>query len=234
MKKAVLWKRLYYAALLVYAAGGLAIGLFTAFVTKERPFMGFVGLLFLPLPWLIRFVFRLKPAYLADTCLLAFIFAAFELGVALSWYSRFAYYDLVAHGVSGCVFAAVGLCGFYLLREDKRAPMKKDRVLAVSFSFLFSMTAAGLWEIVEYVIYLFFGNDSQYAVAPYAGFNGVADTMEDMMICLLGTAVMCALMWIHLGGRRIVLVRPVDQFVEVKWGESTPPSPGDDGGHTED
>lgn len=46
--------------------------------------------------------------------------------------------------------------------------MKKDRLLAVSFSFLFSMTAAGLWEIVEYVIYLFFGNDSQYAVAPYA------------------------------------------------------------------
>ena len=87
--------------------------------------------------------------------------------------------------MSGCVFAAVGLCGFYLLREDKRAPMKKDRLLAVSFSFLFSMTAAGLWEIVEYVIYLFFGNDSQYAVAPYAGFNGVADTMEDMMILSL-------------------------------------------------
>lgn len=222
-----MWKRLYGAVLLAYAVGGAAIGLYTAFVTKDRPFMGFVGLLFLPLPWLIRFVFRLKPAYLADSCLLTFIFAAFELGVALSWYSRFAYYDLIAHGVSGCVFAAVGLCGFYFLREDKRAPMKKDRLLAVSFSFLFSMTAAGLWEIVEYVIYLFFGNDSQYAVAPYAGFNGVADTMEDMMICLLGTAVMCALIWLHLGGRRVIFVRPVDQFVEANWGTDGLDEPAD-------
>lgn len=149
MKRTTIWKTIYYTVLAAYAAGGIAIGLYTAFVTKDRPFMGFVGLLFLPLPWLIRVVFRLKPAYLADTCLIAFIFAAFELGVAFSWYSKFPYYDLIAHGVSGVVFTAVGLCGFYLLREDKRAPMKKDRLLAVSFSFLFSMTAAGLWEIVE-------------------------------------------------------------------------------------
>ena len=89
------------------------------------------------------------------------------------------------------------------------------------------MTAAGLWEIVEYVIYLFFGNDSQYAVAPYAGFNGVADTMEDMMICLLGTAVMCALIWFHLGGRRVIFVRPVDQFVEANWGTDGLDEPAD-------
>ena len=129
--------------------------------------------------------------------------------------------------MSGVVFTAVGLCGFYLLREDKHAPMKKDRLLAVSFSFLFSMTAAGLWEIVEYVIYLLFGNDSQYAIAPYAGYNGVADTMEDMMICMLGTAVMCVFLWFHLGGRRFFFVAPVDQFVRANWGDTASAGPGE-------
>lgn len=219
MKKTVNWRAFYVAAVILYALGGVAIGLYTAFMPGEtRGFMGFAGLLFLPIPWLIRVVFRLKPAYLADICLLAFIFAAFELGVAFSWYSKYAYYDLLAHGVSGVIFTAVGLCAYYLFREDKHAPMGKDRLVSVSFAAFFSMTAAGMWEIVEYVIYLVFGNDSQYAVAPYAGFNGVADTMEDMMICLAGTAVMCLFLWIHLGGRRLSVLAPIDQFVRVNWG----------------
>lgn len=219
MKQAGLWKWIFYTAVALYALGGIAIGLYTAFMPgEERAYMGFVGLLFLPIPWLIRFMFRLRPAYLADTCLLAFIFLAFELGVAFSWYSKYTYYDLLAHGISGAVFAAVGLCGFYLLREDKKAPMKKDRLVAVGFSFLFSMTCAGMWEIIEYVMYLMTGDDSQYAVAPYAGFNGVADTMEDMMICLLGALVFCGLALVHLKGRRVFLLEPVDQFVQVNWG----------------
>ena len=80
------------------------------------------------------------------------------------------------------------------------------------------MTAAGMWEILEYLMWVFTGDDSQYSIAPYVGFNGVSDTMEDMMICLVGTAVLCWLMWIHLGGRRrLLLFKPVDQFLEANW-----------------
>lgn len=218
------WRPAYWITVVLYALGGIAIGLYTAFMPGEtRGFLGLVGLLFLLIPPLVRLVFRLKPAYLADICLLVFIFTAFELGVAFSWYSKFAYYDLLAHGVSGMVFAEVGLCVYYYFREDKQAPIGKDRLVAVAFSGFFSMTAAGMWEIIEYVMWLFTGNDSQYSIAPYVGFNGVSDTMEDMMICLAGTLVLCLLMWFHLGGRRrLLLFRPVDQFVEVNWGVSYP------------
>lgn len=213
------WRLAYWITVTLYALGGIAIGLYTAFAPGEtRGFLGLVGLLFLLIPPLLRLIFRLKPAYLADICLLVFIFMAFELGVAFSWYSKFAYYDLLTHGVSGMIFAAVGLCVYYYFREDKQAAPGKDRLVAVSFSAFFSMTAAGMWEILEYLMWVFTGDDSQYSIAPYVGFNGVSDTMEDMMICLVGTVVLCWLMWIHLGGRRrLLLFKPVDQFLEANW-----------------
>ena len=60
-------------------------------------------------------------------------------------------------------------------------------------SFFFSGFVAVLWEIFEFVADLLTGNDSQNVAA-----TGVADTMEDMMICLVGGLFMAAVIWLLL------------------------------------
>ncbi len=175
---------------------------------------GLAGLLFLPAFPLLRWVFRLKKAPLMDAVLLIFLFLAFILGTVLGWYSYIWWFDLAVHCLSGFVACALGLCLFWMVREDKRAPMGRDALAASGFGFFFSQFVAGLWEMLEYLGFLLTGHDSQNVAA-----TGVGDTMEDMLICLAGSLVMTAAVWLHLKGkRRSFLVLPAEEFYRANYG----------------
>lgn len=164
---------------------------------------------------LVRKIGRLKIAPLMDATLIIFIFLAFHLGVALGLYSYVWWYDLAVHCLSGAVFALVGLCLYWMTREDKRAPMEKNALSAAGYAFFFSGFIAVLWEIFEFVADILTGNDSQNVAA-----TGVTDTMEDMMICLVGGLFMAAVIWLHLKGRRrFLLMRPAEEFYRANYGE---------------
>ena len=199
--------------IIAFILGALFIGLYQL-ATKGIgvAWMGFVSVLYLLIPLVVRKLFRLRPAYLMDMVLYIFIFIAFDLGVALRLYTSVWWIDLAAHFVSGFLFTAVGLCVYYYLRQDKGLGMGHDRAVAVGFSFCFCQFTAVAWEIIEYAGFIFFGHDSQDMK------NGVRDTMEDMMICMAGSILMCVLMAIHLRGRhKIFLFAPVDEFYRVNF-----------------
>lgn len=206
----------------VYTLASLAVSVYL-FAEKGvgSGLVGLCSLLYLLIFPLCRRLFRVRPGWLLDTVLMVFIFCAFTLGTALAWYSRFAYYDLLMHFLSGVLVAMLGLCAYYWLREPDRRLTPPNRGMATALSFLFPQFVAIAWEMVEYIGFLLTGHDSQRVAE-----TGVADTMEDMMICMAGALVMAILVWIHLGGkRRIPLLRPVDDWVRDSWhAEATVPS----------
>ena len=170
--------------------------------------MGFIAVLYLLIPPLYRRIFHLKPTYLIDMVLMIFILLAFNLGVALRLYGSIPWYDNAVHGLSGAVFALIGLCVFYVLEEDKGHGPGHNRRTAVGFSFCFAMMTAPVWELIEYAGFLFFGHDAQDIA------NGVKDSMEDMFFCLVGAMILCVLMAIHLRGPAQALpVRPVGRVL---------------------
>lgn len=199
--------------IIAFILGALFVGLYQLAVKGIGiAWMGFVSVLFLLIPLLLRKIFRLRPAYLMDIVLYIFIFIAFDLGVALRLYGSIWWIDLAAHFVSGFLFTAVGLCIYYYLRRDKGMNMGQERALAVSFSFCFCQFTAVAWEIIEYAGFIFFGHDSQDMA------HGVRDTMEDMIICMAGSIIMCILMAIHLRGKhKIFLFAPVDEFYRANF-----------------
>ncbi len=175
---------------------------------------GFAGALFLLVFPLLRRIFRLKKVPLMDAVLTVFLFLAFDLGTVLGLYSYIWWMDLAAHGLSGFLFTMVGLCLYWMIREEKRAPMGKDALAAASYAFFFSSFIAALWEIFEYVAFLVTGHDSQNVAA-----TGVGDTMEDIMICLAGSLVMAALIYLHLKGKhRSFLLLPAEEFYRANYG----------------
>ena len=111
--------------------------------------MGFIAVLYLLIPPLYRRIFHLKPTYLIDMVLMIFILLAFNLGVALRLYGSIPWYDNAVHGLSGAVFALIGLCVFYVLEEDKGHGPGHNRRTAVGFSFCFAMMTAPVWELIE-------------------------------------------------------------------------------------
>ena len=152
-------------------------------------------------------ILRLK-AYTLAIVLEAFIFCAFTLGTALRWYTKIWWYDLLMHGLSGLLFSLFGLCAYYLLREEKERSPRADGWLSTAFSFCFSMMIAGMWEIIEYVLFLITGYDSQNVPT-----TGVGDTMEDMMICLAGAAVFALLQLLYTRkGKLSRLFSPASEF----------------------
>ncbi|MCI8553618.1 MAG: hypothetical protein HFJ80_01565 [Clostridiales bacterium] len=197
------------------AAGGAAEKLL-AFCQNTGVFsllkMG-VSFLFLLIPPVLCRLFRAKPAYGMNIAIYLFCFAAYSLGVAMEWYHRIGIYDLIAHFLSGVFFALIGMCAWLFLRRDRTGPLDADPRQTAAFSFLFAGFVAGFWELLEYASFLITGYDSQNVAA-----TGVADTMEDMLMGMLGgllTAVVF-LVWSRWHHRSILLA-PVREFYRVNF-----------------
>ena len=219
------YSRLLLVTVIGYVLGCLATGGYVLLSggAAARGVGGLAGTLFVLVFPLLRRIFRLKKAPLLDAVLLVFIFLAFSLGTVLGLYSYIWWYDLAAHGISGFLFTMVGLCLYWMMREDKSAPVGKDALAAAGFAFFFSQFVAGLWEIFEYVGFLLTGHDSQNVAA-----TGVGDTMEDMMICLAGSLIMAAAVWLHLKGKhRSLLLLPAEEFYRANYGAAYPAGEGD-------
>ena len=71
------------------------------------------------------------------------------------------------------------------------------------------MAVAGLWELAEYGINLLTGRDVQHVLD-----TGVADTMQDMLVCMLGTIATLPLLRPLSQGRQTRLTAPIYAFLD--------------------
>ena len=71
------------------------------------------------------------------------------------------------------------------------------------------MAVAGLWELAEYGINLVTGRDVQHVLD-----TGVGDTMQDMLVCMIGTIATLPLLRPLSQGRQTRFTAPIDAFLE--------------------
>lgn len=113
------------------------------------------------------------------------IVCACELGTALHFYDRWGWWDLFAHGFFG--FNAA-LTVFALLAQSKNIRVHSAFLLLAAFCV--AMAFGAVWEITEYTVDCLTGSDVQrVAESIAAGKSPVADTMEDLIITVIGVAV---------------------------------------------
>ena len=72
------------------------------------------------------------------------------------------------------------------------------------------MAVAGLWEIAEYLISFVVGLDLQRVAA-----TGVSDSMQDMIVCMIGTLVTLPFVHRLCHGKADPLTGAVSAFVEL-------------------
>ena len=150
----------------------------------------------------------LKVVHQIDFIILAFTLIAYPLGSCLDFYARFPGYDKLMHMLSGAFVSVLCILLYCALKPGHRIG-RGDFALAVLFTFFGSMAVAGLWELAEYAINLITGRDVQHVLD-----TGVGDTMQDMLVCMIGTVATLPLLRPLSQGRQTRFTAPIDAFLE--------------------
>lgn len=123
------------------------------------------------------------------------------LGSELKFYDRYAWWDRVLHFLCGIMFVSFGI------------PLARKTGITSRLWILFSCitlstTLHALWEIAEYIVDAAAHTDHQRWQKHSQTHNhlspksvqpaGLVDTMNDIIICLVGTVASCAVWWFIL------------------------------------
>mgnify|MGYP004683843645 CR=1 FL=1 len=154
-------------------------------------------------------VLRLRRSAQMDFMILLFILLAFPCGSVLEFFQLIPHYDKICHTLSGAFVSMLALALFLTICPEGRLT-RRNRLLAVLFVFFASMAVAGLWEICEYFVNLITGRDVQRVLA-----TGVGDTMQDMIVCMIGTLISLPFVGRACEGKPSALTSPADAFIEL-------------------
>ncbi len=164
---------------LIFVVGVVALGMLIfekdITITRTLQLLGIVPIMLVP--QLLRWLFHLNVPKVFETTYLIFVFLAYFLGVALSWYGSVPYYDKLVHFLSGFVSSMFGV---YLLVHMKE--YSKNPWFNALFIVMMSLSIAGLWEFFEFNCDAIFKRDAQRVIA-----TGVTDTMQDMICAFLAS-----------------------------------------------
>ena len=168
-----------------------------------------LGALAIPVALLLFYrLTGLKLVHQIDFLILAFTLIAYPLGSCLDFYARFPGYDKLMHMLSGAFVSVLCILLYCALKPGHRIG-RGDFALALLFTFFGSMAVAGLWELAEYAINLVTGRDVQHVLD-----TGVGDTMQDMLVCMIGTIATLTLLRPLSQGRQTRFTAPIDAFLE--------------------
>ncbi len=208
MKKDLSPKR-YYTAVALYCA--FSLGLIAFYAIRRDSYHLDVSAMSLLMPLIIEaynWLLPIRRTWLIDVIVLGFIFLSHPLGVCVDLYATLPWYDKLCHMFSGTLMSLLCLAFYYLLKPNRRVE-KEDAHLAAAFMFLGSMAIAGLWEIAEYIAAPIMHRDLQHVAT-----TGVGDSMQDMIVCLIGTVIALPAALRMCGGRGGWLTAPVEVFLQ--------------------
>ncbi len=124
-------------------------------------FVSSLALLFTFVPLFIQRTYKVRLPGEIQIIIVLFIYASLFLGMAQEWYGRFWWWDSLMHGFSG---VALGFTGFLILYVlYKSGKLQASAFLIVMFSFCFAVALGAVWEIFEFGIDTFFGDNMQRA-----------------------------------------------------------------------
>lgn len=118
--------------------------------------LSFVALILYFVPLFVNQILRIQMPILLEIVYYLFIFASLILGEVFAFYGPFPFWDVILHFLSGFIFTGVGFSLVQILTKNKEA-----KILAMLFSFCFSITIGTLWECIEFTFDMAVQTDAQ-------------------------------------------------------------------------
>lgn len=196
----------------VYIIWLLLIGaaIFAAFSGQwASVFVAIVTLILTLIPLALQDVFPIKIPVIFTTAIIVFTYTALFLGEVAGFYERYWWWDIFLHGGSAMGFGLIGFVIIFLLFGGNR--FAAPPVAIAWFSFCFGTSIGSLWEIFEFLMDTTLGLNMQK--------SGLYDTMGDLIVDAIGSALAATSGYFYLRGRRFALIADlIDEFVSSNRG----------------
>lgn len=135
--------------------------------------------------------FNIEMSYnLSSILIITNVLASFG-GNIFHLYKWTTWYDTFIHLLTGVVYCFLGV-GFYYLLNGKR---DVNRIVILLFAVFFSITGEVIWEIIEYIMdgMSDISNMQRFSDPvtrePYIGREALQDTMKDIILAFIGSAI---------------------------------------------
>jgi hypothetical protein len=169
-----------------------------------------IALMLLPLILRRRYHVFIPPEF--QLVAAGFIFFSVYLGSVRGYYSWW-WWDIALHTTSGFILGIAGFLVLFLLNRTNRIPQGMRPIFICFFGVTFAVFLGVIWEIFEYAC---------DRLAPMIGMtsnmqnteSGVRDTMQDLIVDMLGAIVVAVMGWFYLrSGRFSFLADGVKKFL---------------------
>ncbi len=137
-------------------------------------------LMFLPKLINKRLKYRIPNSVI--TIYLFFLISAILLGSIYGFYDIVSYYDKILHFIAGLLSAFIAIVLLINFEKFNYKNIKFNIIYILSITSL----VAVFWEIFEYGADIIFDGNAQRVIE-----TGIHDTMQDMIIALVGAGVLC-------------------------------------------
>lgn len=180
---------------------------FTAFLTAV-----IIMLTFFPVLLERRFRIHIPPEL--QLAAIGFVFASLFLGEIRDYYTRFWWWDMVLHTMSGFLLGIIGFLLVHIMNETEKIDVHMKPGFVAFFAFMFALGVGTVWEVFEFTMDSAFGMNMQ---KPMLGDpSGLTDTMWDLIVDGAGAMVISVLGWRYLKrpDKKSFLERWIDGFVQ--------------------
>jgi len=162
---------------------------FVSFITA-----GIVAVTLVPVLLERRFRVHIPPQF--QLFAIAFVFASLFLGEVHGYYTRFWWWDIALHTMSGFLLGIVGFLLVHLLNETEEIGLQMKPGFVAFFAFLFALGIGTLWELFEFTMDSLLGMNMQKPM--FNDPSGLTDTMLDLLVDAVGALVITVYGYIHL------------------------------------
>lgn len=180
---------------------------FTAFLTAM-----IIATTFFPL--LFKRWFRINVPPELQLAAIGFVFASLFLGEIRDYYTRFWWWDIVLHTMSGFLLGILGFLLVHIINQTEKINVHMKAGFVAFFAFMFALGMGALWEIFEFMMDVLVGTNMQKPM--FGDPSGLTDTMCDLIVDALGALVIAVMGWRYLGDadQESFLERWIDSFIE--------------------
>ena len=166
------------------------------------------GFFTINLPAIIQRRFKIYIPSILQLVAVLLIYAHFILGEIFRAYDHVAWFDKTLHVLNGLAFALLGFSMVNLLNNSSDQYKKLSPFFVSLFSFCFCLAVSYMWELLEFSIDSIFKINMQRwqdgldqggsGVNAYTQGTGLIDTMIDMLVMMIGGALVSIIGYISL------------------------------------